>query len=131
VRRVSSAAVIVLATTFLSCLMARNAFAQQTFAAATANQSADYEEVLDQADEEDKETYIESYVPLRYRYDQFLEGLNGDELRIRWQQSFGPTGRLAAGIELPFIDVRGDGSNAAGIGDTHLDFRGMFSKSER
>jgi hypothetical protein len=105
--------------------------AQQISVTATANQSGNYEEVLDQADEEDKETYIESYVSLRYRHDQFLEGLNGDELRIYWQQSFGPSGRQAAGIELPFIDVRGGGSNAAGIGDIHLNFRGMISKGER
>jgi hypothetical protein len=125
------AAAIGLATSFLYGLAVPNAWAQHTSAPATTNQSADYEEVLDQADEEDKETYIESYVSLRYRHDQFLEGLNGDELRIHWQQSFGPSGRLAAGIELPFIDVRGDGSNTAGIGDIHLDFRGMISKGER
>src|SRR5215475_7659873 len=119
---VGKAVAIGLATSFLSGLTVRNAWAQHASAPATTNRSADYEEVLGQADEEDKETYFESYVSLRYRHDQFLEGLNGDELRIRWQQSFGPSGRLAAGIELPFIDVRGDGSSAAGIGDIHLDF---------
>jgi hypothetical protein len=130
-RIVASAAVIALAAAFLSGLTTRNALAQQTSGTATANQNGNYAEVLDQADEEDKETYIESYVSLQYRHDQFLEGLDGDELRIHWQQSFGPSGRLAAGIELPFIDVRGDGTNAAGIGDIHLDFRGMISKGER
>jgi hypothetical protein len=128
---VAKAAAIGLAACFLVGLAAGNARAQPASAPATTNQSADYEDVIDQADEEDKETYIESYVSLRYRHDRFLEGLNGNELRIHWQQSFGPSGRLAAGIELPFIDVRGDGSNATGIGDTHLDFRGMISKGER
>jgi hypothetical protein len=90
---------------FLSALTVQNAWAQHTSAPAATNQSAGYEEVLDRADDEKKETYIESYVSLRYRHDQFLEGLNGDELRIYWQQSFGPSGRLAAGIELPLTDV--------------------------
>jgi hypothetical protein len=128
---VVKAAAIALATCFLLGITLRNAWAQGASAPATTNQSPDYEEVLDRADEEDKEAYIESYVSLRYRHDQFLEGLDGDELRIHWQQSFGPSGRLAAGIELPFIDVRGDGSDAAGIGDTHLDFRGMIQKGEQ
>jgi hypothetical protein len=69
-------------------------------------------------------------VSSRYRHDQFLEGLNGDEIRIHWQ-SLGPSGRLAAGIELPFIDVGGERSNTAGIGDIHLDFHGIISKGER
>jgi hypothetical protein len=128
---VTRAAAIGLAASFLFGLTVRNAWAQPASAPAATNQSTDYEKLLDQADEEEKETSIESYVSLRYRHDQFLEGLNGDELRIHWQQSFGPSGRFAAGIELPFIDVRGDGSNAAGTGDTHLDFRGMISKGER
>jgi hypothetical protein len=52
-RIVSSAAVIVLATIFLSGLTARNAWGQQTSAPAITNQGAAYEAVLDQADEED------------------------------------------------------------------------------
>jgi hypothetical protein len=127
---VGKAAAIGLAA-FLSALAVQNAWAQHTSAPAATNQSAGYEEVLDRADDEKKETYIESYVSLRYRHDQFLEGLNGDELRIYWQQSFGPSGRLAAGIELPLTDVRGDDSNAAGLGDIYLDFRGLISKGER
>ena len=124
------AAAVVLATCFLSGLTVRNAWAQHTSAPATTNQSADYKQVLDQADKEDKETYVESYVSLGYRHDRFLEGLNGEELRTHWQQTFGPLGRLTAGIELAFIDIRGDGSKA-GIGDIRLDFRGMISKGER
>ena len=128
---VAKAAAIGFVSCFLFGLTVRNARAQPTSAPASTNQSAEYGDVTDQADEEDKETYLESYVSFRYRYDRFLEGLTGDELRIHWQHSFGPSGRLAAGIELPFIDIRGDSSNAAGIGDTHLDFRGMISKGER
>ena len=90
-------AAAILATSFLSGLAVRTAWAQRTSAPAATNQSADYESVLGQADEESKKTYIESYVSLRYRHDQFLEGFNGDELRIHWQQSFGPSGRLAGG----------------------------------
>jgi len=128
---VAKSAAIGFATCVLFGLTVRNAWAQATSASGTTNQSADYEKVLEQADEEDKETYIESYLSFRYRHDHFLEGLNGDELRIHWQQSFGPSGRLAAGIEVPFINVRGDSSDAAGIGDIRLDFRGMISKGER
>ena len=120
-----------LAVSLLLGLTVQNACAQGTSAPATTNQNVNYEELLNQADEEDKDTDIESYVSLRYRHDQFQEGLNGDELRIHWQHSFGPSGRLAAGIELPFIDVRGDSASAAGSGDIHLDFRGMISKGER
>jgi len=128
---VAKAAALGLAACFLFGLTVKNARAQPAPAPATTNQSAAYEGVLDQADEEDKETYIESFVSLRYRHDRFLEGVNADELRIHWQQSFGPSGRLAAGVELPFIDVRGEGSGAAGSGDIHLDFRGMIGKSKR
>ena len=124
------AAAIVLATSFLSGLTVRNAWAQRTPAPATTNQSTDYEQVLDQADKQDKETYIESYVSLGYRHDHFLEGLRGEELRTHWQQAFGPSGRLTAGIEPAFIDIRG-GSNAAGIGDIRLDFRGLISMGAR
>ena len=106
------AAAIVLATSFLFGLTVRNAWAQHSPAPTTTNQSADYEQVLDQADKEDKETYIESYVSLGYRRDHFLGSLNAEELRIHWQQAFGPSGRLTAGIEPAFIDIRG-GSNAA------------------
>src|SRR5215475_12900345 len=98
------AAAIVLATSFLCGLTVRNAWAQRTPAPATTNQS-DYEQVLDQADKQDKETYIESYVSLGYRRDHFLEGLNGEELRIHWQQAFGPSGRLTVGTGLALIDI--------------------------
>src|SRR5262249_15521408 len=57
--------------------------------------------------------------------------LNGEELRFHWQQAFGPSGRLTVGTGLALIDVRGDGSNAAGIGDIRLDFRGLISKRDR
>lgn len=126
-----NAAAIALVTCLLSGFTVRNVWAQHTSAPATTNQSADYEQVLGQADKEDKETYIESYVSLGYRHDHFREGLNGEELRVHWQQAFGPSGRLTAGIEPAFVDIRGDGSNAAGIGDVRLDFRGLINKGER
>jgi len=115
----------------LFVLVPRNALAQQKPATTNQPVASDYEAVLHQADEDDKETYLESHAAFRYRHDQFPDSLNGDELRIHWQQSFASSGRLAAGIELPFINVRGDGSRSTGTGDIQLDFRGMMGKYER
>jgi len=120
-----------LAATFLFAPAVGNAWAQPASLPAAASPGADYRGILGESDEEDKETYIDSYLSVGYRHDRFPEGLNGDEIRFHWQQSFGPSSSLAAGIEIPFIDVRGEGSSAAGIGDIHLDFRGMISKGER
>jgi Putative MetA-pathway of phenol degradation len=119
---------------FLSRAIAISFAASLAFLAAaqTARDALD-NPVLTRADEEDVVPYIESYVAFRYRHDSFDEGLGGDELRIHWLQSFGPSSRFAAGIELPFISVRGGKGDPdeTGLGDIKLDFRGMVSKGEK
>jgi hypothetical protein len=88
--------------------------------------------VLTRADDEKVVPYIQSSVAFQYRHDKFDEGLRGDEIRIYWLQSFGPSRRFAAGIELPFINVRSQGDpGVTGLGDIKLDFKGMISKNEK
>jgi len=85
--------------------------------------------LLAQADEEEKLVYIESFVTSEYRHDKFDDGSTGDSTLIHWLQAFGPSKRLAAGIELPIIHESGPA--AAGLGDVTLEFRGILGKDEK
>jgi hypothetical protein len=85
--------------------------------------------LLEQADGDEKLVYIRSYVTFEYRRDRFDDGSTGDSEYLVWLQSFGPSKRLAAGIELPVIYESGPA--ATGLGDIRLGFKGMLSKGER
>jgi hypothetical protein len=77
-------------------------------------------------------TFIEPFVNLEYRHDALDGGVNTNTVYLRWLQSFGPKGRFAAGIELPFGNAtapEGEPSGG-GIGDIRLGFRGMLHKGE-
>jgi len=90
--------------------------------------------LLEQTDEERNITYMESHVSFKYRHDAFDGGASGDSYKFHWLQSFGPSHRMAAGIELPFVHASGEGpgeSSVNGLGDITLDFRGMLGKSEK
>jgi hypothetical protein len=88
--------------------------------------------VLEEMDEEHI-TYMESHIALKYNYDQFEGGSNLNRFAVHWLQAFGPSDRLAAGIEIPFLDFNGEGvqPDAGGIGDIEVEFRGMLTKGER
>lgn len=66
-------------------------------------------------------------------HDEFDEGASGDQVRIDWLQSFGSSGRMAAGIELPIVHYNGGDfePSGRGLGDIKLQFRGMLGKWER
>jgi hypothetical protein len=85
--------------------------------------------LVDLADREDKIQYIASYATFEYGHDRFGDHSQGDSMLFHWLQSFGPSKRLAAGIEFPVIYESLPG--AAGIGDVMLEFRGMLSKGEK
>ena len=89
--------------------------------------------VLEQEDEEQSITYMQSHVTFKYNHDEFEGGDSIDQIRIDWLQSFGPSGRMAAGIELPFAHFSGsDGEpSGSGLGDIKLQFRGMLGKWEK
>jgi len=89
--------------------------------------------VLKQADEEDIVTYIQSHVTLKYNHDEFDGGASGNRERVEWFQSFGPSKRFAAGIELPFVQFHGSNGepSGSGLGDIELKFRGMLGKWEK
>jgi hypothetical protein len=88
--------------------------------------------VLEQLDEEHV-TYMESHVALKYNYDQFENGSNLNRVAVHWLQAFGPSERLAAGIEIPFLNFNGEGvePDAGGIGDIEVEFRGLLTKGEK
>lgn len=90
--------------------------------------------ILEQADEERNITYMESHVAFKYRHDDLDSGVSADSFKFHWLQSFGPSQRMAAGIELPFAHVSAGGPeepSASGFGDIVLDFRGMIWKGEK
>src|SRR5208283_2888952 len=89
--------------------------------------------VIEQADEEQSITYLKSHVTFKYNHDEYDEGSSGNRERIDWQQSFGPSGRMAAGIELPFVQFSGNNGEPSGngLGDIVLKFRGMLGKGEK
>ena len=77
---------------------------------------------------------MESHVAFKYRHDDFDGGVSGDSYKFHWLQSFGPSHRMAAGIELPFAHVSAGGPDepsATGLGDIVLDFREMLWKGEK
>jgi len=88
--------------------------------------------LLEQADEEHI-TYMDSHVALKYNHDAFEVGSGLDRIRIHWLQAFGPSKRLAAGIEVPLLHLNGGETkpNASGIGDMSVEFRGMLGKGEK
>jgi len=76
---------------------------------------------------------MQSHVTFKYNHDEYDGGSSGDLVQIDWLQSFGPSGRLTAGIELPFMHFNGGHGEPSGngLGDIKLEFRGMLSKRER
>jgi len=106
----------------------------QTSAPATASTDHALDNpVLDQADEERNITYMRSHVTFKYNHDEYDAGASGNRVEIDWLQSFGPSNRMAAGIELPFAHFNGsDGEpSGSGLGDIKLQLRGMLGKWER
>lgn len=69
----------------------------------------------------------------KYRYDALDGGMvDGNEIRLRWQQAIGKSKRMAASIELPFAHIsEPENQSAGGLGDIKLEFRGMLSKGEK
>jgi hypothetical protein len=88
--------------------------------------------VLEEMDEQHV-TYIESHLAVEYNHDQFEVGSNLNQVALHWLQAFGPSDRLAAGIEIPFLNFNGEGvqPDAGGIGDIEVEFRGMLTKGEK
>jgi hypothetical protein len=89
--------------------------------------------LLEQEDEERNITYMESHISFEYRHDRLDGGSSGDTMTTHWQQSFGSSHRMAAGIEVPIVHASGeqDEPSANGVGDIKLDFRGMIGKGEK
>jgi hypothetical protein len=85
--------------------------------------------VLEQQEEEHV-TYVESHIALKYNHDEFEVSSNLNRVAVEWLQAFGPSERLAAGIEIPFLQVIGERvePNASGLGDIEVQFRGMLTK---
>lgn len=111
-----------------------SSFPAQTSANAKASADDALENpVLEQADEEQSITYMQSHVTFKYNHDEYDEGASGDRVRIDWLQSFGPSQRLAAGIELPFVGFHGSNGepSGSGLGDIVLKFRGMLGQGEK
>jgi hypothetical protein len=79
--------------------------------------------VLEQADEERNITYMRSRVSMLYDYDAYDGDSSGDRVRVDWLESFGPSSRMAAGIELPFVHYHGGngGPRGNGLGDIKLE----------
>ena len=88
--------------------------------------------VLDDADAAHI-TYMDPHLALKYNHDRFEGGSTLDRTRVHWLQAFGPSKRLAAGIEVPFLYFNGGEMepNANGIGDLTVEFRGMLGKGEK
>jgi hypothetical protein len=107
--------------------------AQTSVPAAPSQEEALENPVLEQADEDDKVTSLESRVALKYNRATFDSGSKGDYMRLEWVQAFGPSKRMAVRFELPLIHVNGatDQPNASGVGDILLEFIGMLGKREK
>ena len=101
--------------------------------AATSHEDALENPVLEQADEDDKVTSLESRVVFKYNHAAFDSSSRGDYMRLEWVQAFGPSKRMAVRFELPLIHVNGvtDEPNANGVGDILLEFIGMLGKTEK
>jgi hypothetical protein len=89
--------------------------------------------VLEQADEGDNITYMQSRVAFKYNHDEYNGGASGDRVRVDWLQSLGSSQRFAAGIEIPVVHFNGDDGEPSGngLGDIKLQFRGMLGKGEK
>jgi hypothetical protein len=89
--------------------------------------------VLEQADEDDKVTSLESRIAFKYNHATLNGSSRGDFLRLEWVQAFGPSERMAVRFELPFIHVNGAANepNANGVGDILVEFIGMLGKTEK
>jgi len=100
---------------------------------ATSHEKALENPVLEQADEDDKVTSLESRVVFKYNHAAFDGSSRGDYMRLEWVQAFGPSKRMAVRFELPLIHVDGatDEPNASGVGDILLEFIGMLGKTEK
>jgi hypothetical protein len=87
--------------------------------------------ILADADEQ-RLTYMDSHVALKYNHDKFEAGSNLDQIRVHGLQAFGPSKRFAAGIELPFLHCNGGATepSANGFGDMNVEFRAMLGKGE-
>jgi hypothetical protein len=108
--------------------------AQTSLPSAPSQEDALENPVLEQADEDDKVTGLESRIAFTYDYAGFDGGASGDYLRFEWVQAFGPGKRLAVKVEFPFF-IRFDGGagepNANGVGDTLVEFAAMLGKGEK
>lgn len=89
--------------------------------------------VLVQADEERNIISIQSRFSFTYDHDTYDGGSSCDCFRVDWLQSFGPSHRLAAEIELPFSFYNGGNSepNSTGLGDITVKFIDMIGKGEK
>ena len=89
--------------------------------------------LLEQADEDEIVTNVESRIAFTYDHAGFNEGSSGDYLRLEWVEAFGPAKRMAVKFEFPFIHFDGGANepNANGIGDILLEFTGMLGKTEK
>jgi hypothetical protein len=85
-------------------------------------------ELVEQADEDRRLTYIESRISFGYRFDEFYHPSYGHTAGVRWVQSFGPERRFAASVELPFI--RETLPDYRGLGDARMELRGILSKTQ-
>jgi len=104
----------------------------QTRASGAAQDLALDNQVLDEADGEEKITYIDSHVGFEYRYDSLDGGVARNSLKLKWQQAIGATKRVAVSMELPFDHVsEPENMSTGGIGDMKLELRGMLQKKEK
>lgn len=88
--------------------------------------------LLDEMDEEDNATYMESHVVFRYRYDSFDGGVDSNEIKVKWQQAIDPSKRVAVSMELPFVHIaEPENHSTGGFGDMKLELRGMLQKREK
>ena len=107
--------------------------AQTPMPTAPSHEEALENPVLEQADEDDKVTSLESRIAFKYNHAAFAGDSRGDYLRLEWVQAFGPSKRMAVRVELPLIHVYGatDEPNANGVGDILLEFIGRLGKTEK
>jgi hypothetical protein len=108
--------------------------AQTSLPSAPNQEDALENPVLEEADEDDEVTGLESRIAFTYDYAGFDGGASGDYLRLEWVQAFGPGKRLAVKVEFPYF-IHFDGGanepNANGVGDTLVEFAAMLGKTEK
>jgi len=97
------------------------------------NETALDNPVLVQADEERNITYMRSRVTFQYGHEAYDGGSSGDRVLVDWLQAFGPSGRIAAGIEFPFVHYNAGNAEPSsnGLGDIKLQVRGMIGRGEK